>query len=988
MKLKLLMLGVFLCTFSIQAQEYFPKNDGVKTRNTNYTVFKNAKIHLDPQNVIDKGMFAIREGKITAVGKSINIPKNSIVIDLKGKEVYPSFIDLYSDFGIQKPKRAENGNGPQYDAGREGYYWNDHIRPDTEAIANFSFDSKEAEKFHKAGFGVVNTHVPDGIIRGSGMLVALTPGVSEGDRILNERSSQYLSFDKSVKSRQSYPTSTMGTMALIRQAYLDAKWYADGNAKNKDLALEALNRNKDLVQIFATDNLLNEFRADKVGDEFGIQYVIVGSGMEYQRMDEVKTSGATYIVPLKFPDAFDVEDPYLANQLSLEEMREWNQAPVNLKMLSENQVPFTLTTHSLDAEKDFKSNLLKAIEYGLNKEAALAALTTVPAKTIGQDGKIGVIKEGAWANFLITSGDYFEKETTLYENWIQGEKKVLSSMDVTDITGNYDLKVDGETYELKLKGEPSSPKVEVKLGETKIGSKISFSDNWMNLLLSSPDTTKTEFIRLVANIPSKTEQFSGKAILPNGNETSFQAVKKKDAEKEKEDKEKEEDKTPTTVAVTYPNIAYGFKNKPKQENVLFKNATVWTSEDAGVLENTDVLVKNGEIVKVGEGLNAGGAKIIDATGKHLTAGIIDEHSHIAASAINEAGHNSSAEVTMEDVVDPTDIDIYRNLAGGVTTIQLLHGSANPIGGRSAILKLKWGESAEDMIFEQAPPFIKFALGENVKQSNWSGSRFPQTRMGVEQVFTDYFSRAKAYESTKNDEDFRKDLEMETILEIINGERFVTSHSYIQSEINMLMTVADKFGFNINTFTHILEGYKVADKMKEHGVGASTFSDWWAYKYEVNDAIPYNAAIMNEVGLTVAINSDDGEMSRRLNQEAAKSVKYGGMSEEDAWKMVTINPAKLLHVDDLVGSIKTGKQADLVLWNEHPLSIYAKPEKTMVEGVIYFDLDRDSELRKDIKKERNELIGQMLKAKNNGVKTQPVTKKEEQRVHCDLLEEVK
>ena len=200
MKLKLLMLGVLLCTFTIQAQEYFPKNDGVKTRNTNYTVFKNAKIHVDPQNVINNGMFAIREGKITAVGKSINVPKNSIVIDLKGKEVYPSFIDLYSDFGIPKPKRAENGNGPQYDAGREGYYWNDHIRPDTEAIANFSFDSKDAEKFHKAGFGVVNTHVPDGIIRGTGMLVALTPGVSEGDRILNERSSQYLSFDKSAKS--------------------------------------------------------------------------------------------------------------------------------------------------------------------------------------------------------------------------------------------------------------------------------------------------------------------------------------------------------------------------------------------------------------------------------------------------------------------------------------------------------------------------------------------------------------------------------------------------------------------------------------------------------------------------------------------------------------------------------------------------------------------------------------------------------------------
>lgn len=987
MKLKLLILGVFLVVLNARSQEYFPKNDGVKARNTNYTVFKNARIHVDPQTTINNGMFAIKEGKITAVGKSINIPANSTVIDLQGKEVYPSFIDLYSDFGIPDPKRAENGSQPQYDAGREGYYWNDHIRPDTRAVANFDFDSKEAEKFQKAGFGVVNTHVPDGIIRGTGMLVALTPNASEGDRILDERSAQYLSFDKSVQSRQSYPTSIMGAMALIRQAYLDAQWYAGGNADNTDLALEALNENKDLVQIFATDDLLNELRADKVGDEFGIQYVIVGSGKEYQRLDKIKASNATYIVPLKFPEAYDVENPYLANQLSLEEMREWNQAPANLKMLSENKVPFTLTTHSIDAEKDFKSNLLKAIEYGLSKEAALAALTTVPAKTIGHEGKIGVIKEGAWANFLITSGDYFDKETTLYENWVQGEKKILEDMDVTNITGKYDLKVDGKNYELSITGEPSKPKAEVKMGETKIGSKLSFDNNWMNLLLSSPDTTNTEFIRLSANVPAQTDMISGKAILPNGSETSFTASKQSDAEK-KDEKDKK-DKTHKVIPVTYPNIAYGFTEKPEQENVLFQNATVWTSEDEGVLENTDVLVKNGEIVRIGQDLNAGGARVIDATGKHLTAGIVDEHSHIAASDINEAGHNSSAEVQMEDVVDPTDIDIYRNLAGGVTTIQLLHGSANPIGGQSAILKLKWGESAEDMIFEQAPPFIKFALGENVKQSNWgSNVRFPQTRMGVEQVFTDYFSRARAYESQKNSgEDFRKDLEMETIVEILNGDRFVTSHSYIQSEINMLMKVAEAFDFNINTFTHILEGYKVADKMKEHGVGASTFSDWWAYKYEVNDAIPYNAAIMNEVGLTVAINSDDSEMSRRLNQEAAKSVKYGGMSEEDAWKMVTINPAKLLHVDDLVGSIKTGKQADLVLWNDHPLSVYAKPEKTMVEGVFYFDIERDQQMRDEIKTERNELIGQMLQAKNNGVKTQPVTKKEKQRVHCDLLEEV-
>jgi imidazolonepropionase-like amidohydrolase len=355
--------------------------------------------------------------------------------------------------------------------------------------------------------------------------------------------------------------------------------------------------------------------------------------------------------------------------------------------------------------------------------------------------------------------------------------------------------------------------------------------------------------------------------------------------------------------------------------------------------------------------------------------------------VNEGGHNSSAEVTMEDVVNPDDINIYRALAGGVTTTQLLHGSANPIGGRSAILKMKWGASAEDMIYTDSPKFIKFALGENVKQSNWGGgNRFPQTRMGVEQVFMDYFSRAKAYgEKKASGKPYRFDDEMETLLEILNGERFISCHSYVQSEINMLMKVADHFGFTVNTFTHILEGYKVADKMKEHGAGASTFSDWWAYKYEVNDAIPYNAVLLHNEGVVTAINSDDSEMMRRLNQEAAKSMKYGGMSAEDAWKMVTLNPAKLLHIDDRVGSIKEGKEADLVLWNAHPLSVYAKAEKTLIGGIVYFDIEEDQKQQEAIKEERAKLIAELLKAKNSGMKTKAVVKKEDRHFHCDTMD---
>ena len=258
-------------------------------------------------------------------------------------------------------------------------------------------------------------------------------------------------------------------------------------------------------------------------------------------------------------------------------------------------------------------------------------------------------------------------------------------------------------------------------------------------------------------------------------------------------------------------------------------------------------------------------------------------------------------------------------------------------------------------------------------------------MGVEQVYVNYFNRAKEYDAKKKSgQAVRYDEELEVLAEILNGERFISCHSYVQSEINMLMKVAEKFGFRINTFTHILEGYKVADKMKEHGAGGSTFSDWWAYKYEVNDAIPYNAAIMSSQGITVAINSDDGEMSRRLNQEAAKSVKYGGMTEEEAWKMVTINPAKLLHLDDRTGSIKEGKDADLVLWSDNPLSVYAKAEKTIIEGTTYFDLEKDKEKRNAIKKERNKLVKMMLAEKQNGGKTKPPKGKDKREFHCETI----
>ncbi|HET7896481.1 MAG TPA: amidohydrolase, partial [Flavisolibacter sp.] len=436
--------------------------------------------------------------------------------------------------------------------------------------------------------------------------------------------------------------------------------------------------------------------------------------------------------------------------------------------------------------------------------------------------------------------------------------------------------------------------------------------------------------------------------------------------------------------VTYPFMPYGWEEgqAPKQETILIKNATVWTSEKEGVLQNTDVLLKNGKIAAVGKNLSENGARVIDGTGKHVTPGIIDEHSHIAAASINEGGQSVTSEVRIADNLNPDDINIYRQLSGGVTSSHILHGSANTIGGQTQLIKLRWGADDEGLKFRGWPGQIKFALGENVKRSPaiaGQQNRYPDTRMGVEQVLEDAFTRAREYkEAWKAWEDGgkkgaspRRDLELDALAEILDNKRFITCHSYVQSEINMAMHVAQKMGYHYNTFTHILEGYKVADKMKLHGANASTFSDWWNYKMEVIDAIPYNAYLMQLAGLNVAINSDDAEMARRLNQEAAKSVKYGGMSEVDALKMVTINPAKMLHVEDKVGSLKVGKDADVVVWSDDPLSIYAKSLYTIVDGTVYFDREKDRQMEQSIATERMRIVRKMNSEKASGRPVRPV-----------------
>ena len=985
----------FVISFSsLVAQDYFPTNKGVKTLNSKQILITGAVVHINPLKQLEKGMILIENGKITDVSSSIDIPRNAVVYNFEGKYIYPSFIELHSNFGVPAIKGSSSGRRSiQYHANRKGFYWNDHILADYNSHEDFKYDPKKAKELRASGFGVVNSHRKEGIHRGTSLLVTLNDVQNNGYRMLEDRAAQHLSFKKSNTSGQYYPGSIMGAMALIRQVYHDAKWYANGGAKNKDMALEAVIKNQSLPSIFETSNKLDVARAAKIGNEFGKKYIIKANGNEYEQLNTLKKLKPQLLIPVNFPAAYDVDDPFLAQKLSLNQMRYWNQAPTNPKEIANAGIKFAFTSSDLKNVKDFLPNIRKAVQYGLSPERALAALTTIPAQLINQKGKIGELKKGALANLIITNGPLFEKETEIEQNWVQGQQHIIKPKPKTSIDGEYALNMKDTSYKLVL--SKSEFKIDAKITQdsTKLKTTAKYINGWLTLRFS--DSTNTKFAQLKTKI-NNADNLKGDGSFFDGTYVNWNADKVEQTKKE--DNKKKKKVLQKVLPITYPNNGFGFKTLPTSENILFTNVTVWTNEEEGILENASVWVVNGKIKAVGKIDDTEGAKIIDGTGKHLTSGIIDEHSHIAASSINEGGQNSSAEVTIEDVINPDDINLYRNLSGGVTTLQILHGSANPIGGRSAIIKPKWGASDDEMLYPNADPYIKFALGENVKQSNWqSYGRFPQTRMGVEQIFTDYFQRAKEYKAAwrKYNNSSKKikakikapryDIEMETLVEILDGKRFISCHSYVQSEINMLMKVADRFGVRVNTFTHILEGYKVADKMKDHGVGGSTFSDWWAYKFEVNDAIPYNGAIMHSQGVTVAFNSDDSEMSRRLNQEAAKAVKYGGVSEEDAWKFVTLNPAKLLHIDDEVGSIKVGKSADLVLWSDHPMSIYSVVEKTMIDGAFYYDLDRANAQVDQIAKEKNKLIQDMLQAKNGGAPTQKPKQKKSVEFHCETLD---
>lgn len=978
-----LLLSIFT-----KAQTTFPVNGIADPREGCYA-FTHATIVKDGQTTLSDATLIIRDGLIVSAGANAALPKDAVVIDCSGKYIYPSFIDLYSDYGI--PGTERGAARPPFDfrapaqitSNTKGAYnWNQAVHPETDASRLFDVDDAKAKPLRDAGFGTVLSHLKDGIARGTGVVVTLA-NEKENLVIVKQKASANYSLSKG-SSTQSYPGSLMGSIALLRQTYLDAQWYKSQPAhEGTNLSLQAWNDEQTLPQIFDGGDKWGDLHGDRIGDEFGVQYIIKAGGNEYQRMQDIVATKAAYIVPVNYPQAMDVEDPDDARFVSLTDMKHWELAPTNPGAFEKAGINFCLTASDLRDTKQFLTNLRKAFDYGLTEKKALEALTKTPATLIGIYDKVGSLDAGKLANFLITTGPVFNEKTSIVENWVQGKKYGVKEDAWKDIKGQYNLVITtasgSSTYTLDVKSTTAASVI----GKDTLNAKFSFDGKLISLSYPAPPAAGAPGGRRPGGFGGgrpaahlagvvNNDIWNGNGTDSAGNIVIWTATFSKATPPTSDSSRK---RVAHIGKVTYPFDGYGWDSLPSQHDLLIKNATVWTNEKEGRLENTDVLVKAGKIAKIGKNLSAAGAITIDGTGKQLTPGIIDEHSHIAAFSINEGAQSVTSEVRIADNLNPEDISIYRQLAGGVTSSHILHGSANTIGGQTQLIKLRWGTDDEGLKFKNWDPFIKFALGENVKRTtSTNNNRFPDTRMGVEEVLMDAFTRAQDYQKQRKaaPNATRRDLELDALVEIMEKKRFITCHSYVQSEITALMRVAEKFGFRVNTFTHILEGYKVADKMKEHGASVSTFSDWWAYKMEVQDAIAYNATIMQKVGLNVCINSDDAEQARHLNQEAAKSVKYGGMSEDDAFKMVTLNPAKALHVADRVGSIKEGKDADLVLWNDNPLSIYAKPEKTIVDGIVYFDLDRDAQLRKNITAERNRLVQKLIGEKRTGNPMAPAT----------------
>jgi imidazolonepropionase-like amidohydrolase len=964
------------------AQETFPVN-GVHDARHIVHAFTNANVFVGNGESLENATVLVQDGRILGISSADSAPAGTVKHDCSGKTIYPSFVDMNCGIEVRKVKKPKGTQPivPQVNAGN----WNPAIHPETIHSFQEPVKKKAEDSWMASGFGIVNLHKRDGIMRGASNVYLL--GESHPNlKLIKGEAVDHFSFSKG-SSKNDYPSSLIGAIALVRQTFYDAQWYERQGVAidEKNMSLQRLNDRREATKIFELNNALSYRNVIGIGEEFSMDFIMIGTGSEYKLVEEIP-SNTRFVLPINYPKSYDVSDPYSARMVSLNDLKHWELAPFNAAILDSFGIGIALSRDTIKSSKGFIKQLQKTISTEFDHNKALVALTMTPATWLGIDEECGSITAGKLANFFISNTTFDQPSFKIETHWIRGREVFKAKQEFADMIGAYNLVIEKKDFTVKVKKATAKgleATIKAKSGDDKMSVKLARTNDLLTLNIFSIDTTPQLLYQLTGKVSFQDGVWDGRGTNQAGNWVEWAAIRDRNAPLIAP-------KPDSIQARLIPEITNAYalsQDSTKQTNTfVITNAVVWTAADTGILERADVYVVDGTIKAIGKDiLFPSDVKRINANGRHLTPGLIDEHSHIGIrGGVNEWAQSSSAEVRIGDAVDPWNVNIYRQLAGGVTTAQLLHGSANPIGGQSAIVKLKWGRSVEEMLVKNAPKFIKFALGENVKRSNRRdpGSRFPLTRMGVEQSFLDAFVRAKEYDNNRQDPDFRKDIELEALVEILNDERYITCHSYVQSEILMLMNLADSLGFRVNTFTHILEGYKVSDEMLKHEVNASTFSDWWAYKFEVNDAIPYNAALLTKAGVNTGINSDDAEMGRRLNQEAAKAMKYGGLSEEEAIKLVTINPAKMLHLSDSIGSIEIGKSADLVLWSGNPLSVYAHAEKTFIKGELFFDYSDLGDQLTEMKKERSRLIKEMIEDGEKN-KTKPMMKKEKH-MHCDTV----
>jgi imidazolonepropionase-like amidohydrolase len=884
---------------------------GFRPKPTGAHALVGGRVVTKPGETLDDATIVIRDGFIEAVGKNVSAPADARVWDSRGLTIYAGFIESYLPLGqtnqpvstsetqpINSSSLTAGGvnfygsPGQRTDAGGRGAgHAISKITPETRAARTYSPDAKVISPLRELGFTTAVIAPTRGILRGTSALVALAEQ-DPNDVILKSDVFQHIAFETHEEDERAYPGSLMGVIATVRQSFFDAQHYAldqaDWQKKPQgrkrpefDPALEALASAAEGKQrvLFEPGSALMVNRAARVARELKLDFSIVSCGQEWRRPDLAKETGATFIVPVNFPNLPKLPSEDDWEQVTLDNLRGWDWAAENPALLRQQKLDITLTTYSLTDKKVFRKNVRTAIERGLSETDALAALTTIPAKLCGVEKQLGTIEPGKIANLTIVDGNgYFDPESRVREVW-----------------------VDGRNYHVQ---------------------------------------------------PAKEE---AKKDEPADKEKEDKAT----AEKEKRDTELKE--LQNRRVARSPMEGRGAIASPAQFG--FHKVTIWTCAERGIIASGSFAFGK-VIVSMADFGNT------NSTGLHITPGLIDAHSHSAIlGAVNESTLPSTAMCRIGDVVNSETKNIYEQLAGGLTTANLLHGSANPIGGQNQIIKLREGASPEDMKFEDTPQGIKFALGENVKQSNWGEkftTRFPQSRTGVPTFHNNRFTAAQQY--LKEWRDFKKnggvpprrDLELEALGEIIAGKRLIHCHSYRQDEILAFLRVMESFGVRVATLQHVLEGYKIADEIARHGAGASCFSDWWAYKYEVIDAIPQAGSLMRERGVLVSFNSDSSDLARRMNLEAAKAVKYGGTSEEEALKFVTINAAKQLGIDKRVGSLEPGKDADFVVWSGHPLDSRSVVLQTWIDGKKYFDRDEALKRSAALKQERADLIAKAKK----------------------------